>query len=278
MTGNGDNLTLNNSGQATLSGNEFNLGTLTASGIGNLVVGSPVISASAVSDSEATTFNGGTVYAATQDYKDPVTLEGATTFELNNTPTPATSVNFEQTLNEPAALTVDAVTTTFGGKVGYTTSLTSLTAEDTANEAAGTTAINGGVVKTSGAQTYNDPVTLGASTALTGTTLTFAGVAGGGNTLTLVNSGLVSGTGTVTPATLDTGRQRQCGFVWNAPEHGCRRHQFERDSARWRGQLAQQRKRCRERWRNHRQRWPEFDSRSGDGQRNIECRIGQRNL
>jgi len=59
--------------------------------------------------------------------------------------------------------------TTFGGAVGGTTALASLT-----TDAAGSTAINGGSVRTSGAQTYNDAVTLGANSNLTCSTVTFA--------------------------------------------------------------------------------------------------------
>ena len=65
-------------------------------------------------------------------------------------------------MNGAQTLTVNtAGTTTFGGAVGGTTALTSLT-----TDAAGTTAINGGAVTTTGAQTYNDDVTLGAGTTL----------------------------------------------------------------------------------------------------------------
>jgi hypothetical protein len=52
-------------------------------------------------------------------------------------------------------------TTTFGGVVGGTTALTSLT-----TNAGGTTAINSGMITTTGAQTFNDAVTLGADTTL----------------------------------------------------------------------------------------------------------------
>jgi hypothetical protein len=61
-----------------------------------------------------------------------------------------------------------------------------------------------GNVTTTGAQTYNDAITLGANTTFTGTTLAFAGITGGGNNLTLANSGqatlsgMVSGVGTLT--------------------------------------------------------------------------------
>ncbi|GDY10888.1 hypothetical protein LBMAG52_43760 [Planctomycetia bacterium] len=58
--------------------------------------------------------------------------------------------------------------TTFGGAVGTTFDLLSLT-----TNADGTTAINGGTVTTSGDQTYNDPVTLGADATLNAANITF---------------------------------------------------------------------------------------------------------
>ena len=52
----------------------------------------------------------------------------------------------------------------FGGAVGGCTALTSVT-----TDAPGSTALNGGIVTTTGAQTYNDAVTLGANTTATST-------------------------------------------------------------------------------------------------------------
>ena len=59
-------------------------------------------------------------------------------------------------------------TTTFTGAVGANDALSSLT-----TDAAGDTQINGGSVDTTGTQAYNDDVTLGANTVLTGTTVSF---------------------------------------------------------------------------------------------------------
>ena len=52
--------------------------------------------------------------------------------------------------------------TTFNGKVGFTTALTSLTTDFAGT---GKTWVNGGLVKTVGAQTYNDPVVVGTTAA-----------------------------------------------------------------------------------------------------------------
>ncbi len=58
----------------------------------------------------------------------------------------------------PRALTVNAGTgaTTFGGAIGGSTALSSLT-----TDAGGSTTLNGGSIHTTGAQTYNDAVVLG---------------------------------------------------------------------------------------------------------------------
>jgi trimeric autotransporter adhesin len=78
------------------------------------------------------------------------------------------TVNFAGTVDSSGvnrALTINSnAATTFGGALGNTLALTSLT-----TNATGTTAINGGAVTTTGAQTYNDNVTLGAPTTLTTT-------------------------------------------------------------------------------------------------------------
>ena len=68
-------------------------------------------------------------------------------------------------------------------------------------DSGGTTAINGGSVRTTGAQTYNDNVTLGADTTLTALTTSFAGTLGSTTSardLTFgAGSGNVTFTGTV---------------------------------------------------------------------------------
>jgi hypothetical protein len=103
-----------------------------------------------------TAINGGAVTTTgAQTYNDAVTLGVATTLTgVGNT--------FASTLNGAQTLSInDSGTTTFGGSVGGTAALTSLT-----TNAGGTTAINGGAVTTTGAQTYNDAVSLGAAATL----------------------------------------------------------------------------------------------------------------
>ena len=60
--------------------------------------------------------------------------------------------------------------TTFEAAVGNTTRLSTLT-----TDAAGSTDLNGGIVKTTGNQTYNDAITLTANTSLTGSNVNFNG-------------------------------------------------------------------------------------------------------
>jgi hypothetical protein len=105
------------------------------------------------------------------------------------------SVTFNGAVNSSGANRTLAVNTTaataFNGAVGNTLALTSLT-----TNAGGTTAINGGSVTTTGAQTYNDAITLSAATTLSTTNSAIAfnsSVNAGGNTLTVA-----AGTGNVT--------------------------------------------------------------------------------
>lgn len=122
--------------------------------------------ASLTTDAGGTTaVNGGAVTTTgAQTYNDAVTLGAATTF----TSTASGNVTFNSTLNSAGAnraVTVNtAGTTTFGAAVGGVLALASLT-----TDAAGTTAINGGSVRTAGAQTYNDAVNTSGATTLTAT-------------------------------------------------------------------------------------------------------------
>ena len=67
---------------------------------------------------------------------------------------------------------------------GNGTQLTSIT-----TNAAGSTAINTTVVSTSGAQTYNDNVSLGADPVITGSAVTFNGTIDNGQALTVNSAG-----------------------------------------------------------------------------------------
>src|SRR5207302_3016697 len=124
--------------------------------------------------------------SAAQTYNDAVTL-GANTTETGM------GITFASTVNWLFSLTVnDSGTTTFGGSVSGTNALTSLT-----TNAGGTTAINGGAITTSAAQTYNDAVTLGANTTVTGVGNTFASTVNGLFWLTVKDSGTTTFGGAV---------------------------------------------------------------------------------
>lgn len=127
-------------------------------------------------------------------FSGPVILAtGPITVTTNNA-----AINFLGTVNGAEALAVNAGsgTTTFAAAVGGTTALTSLT-----TGAGGATSINGGSIQTSGAQSYNDAVTLGAATTLTGVNVQFAGTLNGGYALSVNDSGTTAFAGVVGGAT-----------------------------------------------------------------------------
>src|SRR5438034_10683341 len=86
----------------------------------------------------------------------------------------------------------DSGTRAFGGVVGGTTALTSLT-----TNAGGTTAINGGAITTTAAQTYNDAVTLRAEDTRAGEGNTSATTVNGAQTLRVNDSGTTTFGGVV---------------------------------------------------------------------------------
>ncbi len=114
----------------------------------------------------------GTVYTASADitFIGPVDLDAGALTAVTAGGGAGDNVAFTSTVDGGVDLTVNAAgTTTFGGEVGGTTELSSLI-----TDVAGTTQINGGRVNTTGNQSYNDAVSLGADTTLDTT-------AGGGN-------------------------------------------------------------------------------------------------
>ncbi len=150
---------------------------------GGVVGGGLALTSVTTSAGGTTAINGGAVTTTgAQTYNDAVTLGSATTINGVN-------VNFanvtpiQQAPTHPHPVN-DSGTTTFGGVVGGTLALASIT-----TNAAGTTALNGGTITTTGAQTYNDAVTLGAGTTLNGVNVSFNGTLNGGHTLTVNDSG-----------------------------------------------------------------------------------------
>ena len=169
VTGGGFDLALNFSGTTTINGANF-------TGINNLTSG----------NGGTTNLTGAFSTTGTQIYNDAVALTGATTVTSSGNQ----AITFNNTVNGSQTLVVNTTgSTTFGGAVGGTTALTSLT-----TNAGGTTALNGGGITTTGAQTYNDAVTLGANMTLNAG----AGAITFGNTLDGAFNLAANSTGTTT--------------------------------------------------------------------------------
>ena len=174
VAGGGFNLALNFSGTTTINGANF-------TGINNFTTG----------NGGTTNLTGGFSTTGTQTYHDAVALTGATTMTSSGDQ----AITFNNTVNGAQTLAVDTTgTTTFGGVVGGTTALTSLT-----TNAGGTTAINGGTVTTTGAQSYNNAVTLGANTTLNAGAgaITFGNTLNGAFTMTANSTGATTFNGAV---------------------------------------------------------------------------------
>jgi filamentous hemagglutinin family protein len=146
-------------------------GTIT---FGAAVGGTTALTSLTTAGGGTTAINGGSVRTTgAQTYNEPVTLGAADTFTGVN-------VSFNGTLDGANTLIVnDSGTTTFAGVVGGGTPLTSIT-----TDAAGSVAMNATSVTTSGAQTYNENMLLGADASLSGTQLTFGGTIDGAYGLT----------------------------------------------------------------------------------------------
>ena len=169
---NGQNLTVNSAGVTTFAGLVGNGTQLTS--ITTDAAGSTAINTTVVSTTGAQTYNDNVALGA-----DPVITGG--------------SVTFNGTVDNGQNLTVNSAgVTTFAGLVGNGTQLTSIT-----TDAAGSTAINTTVVSTTGAQTYNDNVALGADPVITGGSVTFNGTVDNGQNLTVNSAGVTTFTGLV---------------------------------------------------------------------------------
>ncbi|MEI8221356.1 MAG: hypothetical protein WCH91_12050 [bacterium] len=152
-------------------------------------------------DLKGTAFNvnGNVSSTGTQVWDGPITINAAR--QISSTGTGAgADITFKNTIDGTGSLTVNAAgTTTFTGTVGAGGSFASLI-----TNGGGTTAINGGSVRTTGAQSYENAgtnatsVTLGANTTLTGTSVAAGPIVGGSKNLTIATSGvdsIESGTG-----------------------------------------------------------------------------------
>ena len=130
-----------------------------------------------------TVINGGSVKTRSSDsqvYNDAVTLGANTVLDAGTG-----GITFASTLDGAFTLVANtAGTTTFSGVVGGTTALVSL-----ATDAGGTTAVNGGSVKTSGTQQYNDAVTLGANSSFTGSGVAYGSTLQGSSKTLSIDAG-----------------------------------------------------------------------------------------
>jgi len=210
----GANTTLSSSGSgnitfaSTVNGaSSLTVNTTGTTTFGGAVGGTTAL-ASLTTDAGGTTIiNGGSVTTSgAQSYGDAVTLGANTTFAS----TGSGNITFVSTVNGAFALTANtAGVTTLGGAVGGTTALTSVT-----TDAAGSTHINGGTINTTGAQTYNDAVVLGANTTLASTgsgNIALASTVDGAFALTVNTAGVttfggaVGGTTALTSITTNAG-------------------------------------------------------------------------
>ena len=121
-----------------------------------------------------------------QTFNDAVSLTAATALTSSG----GAAISLNSTVNGAFTLAVNTTgATTFAGVVGPT--VVSVT-----TNVGGTTSI-GANVTTTGAQTFNDAVSLTASVTLTASTVTFFSLAGAGNSLTLTCSAAVTVDGAI---------------------------------------------------------------------------------
>ncbi len=172
--------------------------TVTSAGLVDFqqaVGGSTALTSLTVNGGGTAQFAANVTTTGAQTYANAVTLAGNITFTGN-------TIAFNSTVDADAAgnnrdLTInDAGTTTFGGAVGATQAINTLT-----TDAAGTTAIAADIT-TQGDQTFNDAVVLNADTTLTGVNITFAStvdadLAANNRALTVNASGVTTFTGAV---------------------------------------------------------------------------------
>ncbi|CAM8646799.1 Repeats of unknown function DUF5649 [Oxalobacteraceae bacterium] len=165
------------------------------------------LSSLAVSSVNGTAINGGSVSTSgAQTYSNAVTLGNDSIFSS----TGGGAINFADMINGAVQLSVNTTgTTTFGGAIGGTTALTSVT-----TNTGGTVNLNGGAVTTTGAQTYGEAVILGTNTTLDSTgggAINFADTINGAvelsvnTTGTTTFGGAIGGATALTSVTTDTG-------------------------------------------------------------------------
>ncbi|MDG1896941.1 MAG: hypothetical protein P8J37_18700, partial [Fuerstiella sp.] len=193
---------------STLAGGGFNTTIVGGAGFAAAVSGVIVLAADHI-DSESTISAATVAVSLTGELGGNVTTtgeqvySGAVIIEGGDRTLTGVDVTFGATLDGAQNLVLEnSGVTTFTGAVGGIAALSSLT-----TDSGGTTAIDGGVVNTIGGQTYNDSVTLGATTLLNGVGVAFgSAIDTGGHDLALDStaagnitvSGALSGGGELT--------------------------------------------------------------------------------
>ena len=176
-----------------------------------------------------TDLNGGTIVTTgAQTYNDAVQLSADTTLSAG-----VGNIVFATTLNSTAGNTFSLTANSTGTDHlcrGGGQRPTPLTSTLTTN-AGGTTALNGGTIITTGAQTYNDAVTLGAATTLTSTgsgALTLGSTVNGAQSLTVNTAGATTLAGPIgggTPLTSVTTDQPGTVTVGSVTTTGAQSYQ-----------------------------------------------------
>jgi len=218
-----DAMTLNSTGTTTFSA-AVSTGSLTTN-----AGGTTAINGGSITTSGTQTYNDdvavGTSNATLTTTNSVVLFAGTTTLNRNLAVSSGSgTVTFTGAVDGANSLSVSASgTTTFTGAVGGGTALSALT-----TNGGGTTAVNGGSVTTTGAQTYTDAVTLNADTTLATTNsavtfsstidsfdatardltvntgsglITLSGAIGGTNPLDVITLNSSAGAGIALPAT-----------------------------------------------------------------------------
>ena len=200
----GSTLTLSQGADATVAGQQGL--TVTGHAVLPAALGANAALKSLAISGDASLDGGAITTTGAQTYTGAVAL-GA------DTQLTGTGISFGSSVNGAVALTVQAGSgaASFGGAVGHTTRLGALTvnssgattlggavrAASVSTDAAGTLALNGGTVDTTGAQSYVERAVLGADTTLTGSSLSLSGGAdassAGGQSLTLAGPATLAG-------------------------------------------------------------------------------------
>jgi filamentous hemagglutinin family protein len=215
LNASGHTVTLNSSGAITQSGGAITAGTLTGSSKGtvslnqagnaigalgaftagtgdfsltdnvtNLAVSGVITvttgNLSLTNSGGAIALNAGAVTTGgSQTFTTAVTLGADTTLS-------GSTISFDSTLDGAHALTITG-NAMFGGTVGATTKLTSLSVS-------GTSALDGSGITTTGTQTYSGAATLGANATLGGSTIFFDSTLDGAHALTVTGNAAFDGT------------------------------------------------------------------------------------